>query len=287
MKSKLKGLKKSQKKLKAFGLKERYPPFDFFSNIDGESNENLSDTVSLGGVRIAHGYITPCGDVFSEDSERYLPDSLLKEYQRNGINGLWFHALLSNLSYYPFDESLSKGYEQRRGELKKLIARCKQHGIKVYLYFNEPRALPKDKIGKYAYLSGREEDGKVALCLEKEEVKKYLYSAVKDLLDEVQELGGIITITMSENLTHCNYRPDTNCPVCKNIPLERSAAEVNNIIMKAVKDSRSDCELIANLWGWSPFMRWSEEQTLNGVELLDKDISVMCVSEYDLEIEKG
>jgi hypothetical protein len=225
--------------------------------------------------------------VFVEDSKNYLPDSLLKEYQSQGVNSLWFHALLSNLSYYPFDESLSAGFKQRREELKKLISRCKAYGIKVYLYFNEPRALPKHKIGKYAYLVGREEDGKVALCLEKEEVGEYLYRAVKDLLDEVQDLGGIITITMSENLTHCNFRPGTNCPVCKNIPPERSAATVNNIIMKAVKDSRSDCEVIANLWGWSPFMGWSEEQTLKGVELLNRDISVMCVSEYDLEIEKG
>ena len=34
-------------------------------------------------------------------------------------------------------------------------------------------------------------------------------------------------------------------------------------------------------------MKWTEEQTLRGVEMLDKDISVICVSEYDLAIEKG
>ena len=31
----------------------------------------------------------------------------------------------------------------------------------------------------------------------------------------------------------------------------------------------------------------AEEQALHGVELLDKDISVLCVSEFDLDIEKG
>ena len=57
--------------------------------------------------------------------------------------------------------------------------------------------------------------------------------------------------------------------------------------MQAIKDSRSDCELIASLWGWSPFMDWTESQTMRGIELLDKDISLMFVSEYDLAIEKG
>ena len=55
------------------------------------------------------------------------------------------------------------------------------------------------------------------------------------------------------------------------------------VIMRAIRDSRSDCELIANLWGWSSFMDWSEEQTMHGIELLDKDISVMFVSEYEVQ----
>lgn len=275
-------------RVKGLRIERERPPFDFFSRMHRENSALCLDGVSgADGFRIVHGYITPCGDVFSAKNEEYLPDSLLEEYRRQGINGLWFHALLSALSFYPFDESLSQGYERRREELKRLISRCASYGIKVFLYFNEPRALPKEKIGKYASLAGRTEDGYVGFCIEKEEVKEYLYQAIKDLLTEVTGLGGIITITMSENLTHCNYRPGTNCPICKNIPPQRSAAEVNNIFMRAVRDSRSGCELIANLWGWSPFMEWNEEQTLNGVELLDRDISVMCVSEYDLEIEKG
>ena len=264
----------------------RKPPlenaFEFFLD-DSEKNEKLLSK----NKRIVHGYLSPCGDAFSVDSETYLPDSLLKEYQLQGVNGIWLHGVLSALSPYPFDESLCVGYESRRVELKRLISRCERYGIKLYLYFNEPRALPENKFGKYAHLIGRRENGCAALCFEKEEVKNYLYEAVKDLLLDVQNLGGIITITMSENLTHCNYRPETNCPICKNIPPQKTAAVVNNVIARAIRDSGSEAEIIANLWGWSPFMQWTEEQTLAGVELLDKDISVLCVSEYDLNIEKG
>ncbi len=257
-------------------------PFDFFRD-----KTSLKEKIASGNRRIVHGYLSPCGDVFSVNSETYLPDALLAEYARQGVNGIWLHGVLSALSPYPFDETLCMGYEQRRAEMKRLISRCERYGIKLYLYFNEPRALPESKSGKYADLLGRRENGYAALCFEKEEVSTYLYEAVKDLLQDVKDLGGIITITMSENLTHCNYRPGTNCPICKNIPPQRSAAEVNNVMARAVRDSGSKAELIANLWGWSPFMDWSESQTAEGVELLNKDVSVMCVSEYDLDIEKG
>lgn len=262
--------------------KEQAKPFAFFKDFNRE--RVLRD---FSHKRIVHGYLSPCGDVFSVDSESYLPDALLAEYAFQGINGIWLHGLLSNLSFYPFDESLSIGYKARREELKHLVARCEKYGIKVYLYLNEPRALPEEKIGKYAYLAGRKEDGYVALCFSNKEVQNYLYNAIRDLFESVNGLGGIITITMSENMTHCHYRPNGNCPVCKNLSPQSLAASVNNVMAKALKDSGSNAELIANLWGWSPFMEWTEEQTLEGVALLEKDISVMSVSEYDLEIEKG
>ena len=258
-------------------------PFDFFAGKKGKTGLVSYEK----GKRILHGYLSPCGDAFMENSEEYMPDALLEEYAKRGINGVWLHGVLSTLSPYPFDEALSSGYKTRRKNLQELISRCERYGIKVYLYFNEPRALPEEKFGKYSHLIGRKEKGLAALCFEKKQTQEYLYNAVKDLLCEVPDLGGIITITMSENLTHCNYRPRTNCPICKNIPPEESAAKVNNVIQKAIQDSGAKTELIANLWGWSPFMEWTEEQTLRGVELLDTAISVMCVSEYDLEIEKG
>lgn len=257
-------------------------PFDFFREEAGAVRG-----VKGKYTRIVHGYLTPCGDVFMEDNERYLPDRLLQAYAEQGVNGLWFHGLLSALSPYPFKPSASEGYEARRAELKKVIARCKAYGIKVYLYVNEPRDLFENEFGKYAHLMGRRQNGRATLCLEQKETQTYLYEAFKDLLTDVTDLGGFLTITMSENPTHCHYIPNTNCPVCKNIPPEQTAAKVNNIIQKAVRDSGCGAEVIANLWGWSTYMEWTEEQTLRGVELLDKDISVMCVSEFDLDIEKG
>jgi hypothetical protein len=92
---------------------------------------------------------------------------------------------------------------------------------------------------------------------------------------------------MSENATHCHYKRGTTCPICSQQSPENSAATVNNIMYRAMKNSGCDGELITNLWGWSPFSGWSEKQTADGIRALEKDIPIVCVSEYDLEIEKG
>lgn len=241
------------------------------------------------GIRLVHGYLTPCGDAFLEDGKEYLPDSLLKEYQRQGVNGVWMHGVLSSLSKYPFLSRLSEQYPLRRKNLKELVERCARYGIKVYLYVNEPRGIPEDKIGRYADIIGTRNKGIAHMCMQQPTVREYLYTAVKDLFEEIPDLGGLITITMSENATHCNCFGEKvcNCPVCKDIPAEQSAVDVNNLIQKAVKDSGSNAKVLAYLWGWSPFMGWTEEQTRQGVKGLDKEIVTVCPSEYGCKFTTG
>lgn len=260
-----------------------YGYFDFFNNLKVQSDHKTFSE----GTRLIHGYITPCGDVFSVDSKSYLSDELLGVYADNGINAMFIHGVLSALSYYPFKPQLSEGYKKRRKNLKDLIDRADKFGIKIYLYLNEPRSLPLPDFERFPHLLGHKENGYGALCFEQQEVKDYLYNAVKDLAVNLEKLGGILSITMSENLTHCNSLRDDNCPHCKNIPAEKSASDVNNVMMKALRDSGTGAELIANLWGWSQFMGWTDKQLERGIKLLDKDISVLTVSEYDLDIKKG
>lgn len=263
-------------------------PFDFFSlgSVNqmfsvGQTNRNM----------IVHGYLTPCGDALMEQSETYLPDSLLAQYQQQGINGLWMHGVLSALSPYPFRMELSSGYQKRREELKRLIKRAGKFGIKIYLYFNEPRYLPLDCFDLYTHLIGHQEKGEVgiiaSLCLSQQETQEYLYKAFKDFLSDVKNLGGIITITMSEYLTHCHSHRNCNCVSCRDITLPISASRANNIIMRAIKDSRANTELLANLWGWSYLYGWTKQEIQEGIRLLDKDISIICVSEYGLALNKG
>ena len=216
----------------------------------------------------------------------YLSDELLSQYAQVGINGIWIHAVLSELSPYPFCERLSLGYEKRRDKINALISRCAKFGIKIYLYFNEPRALIESQL-KTKELKGHVmASGEVALCLSKQEVKDYLYNAFYDLVSSVKDLGGIITITMSENLTHCLSKGKTNCPNCVSVLPYEYPVLINNIIAKAIKDANSQAKLLANLWGWSENFDFTIKDTKRAIDMLDSGVSVILVSEIGLKIEK-
>ena len=261
-------------------------PFSFFD--DGADSAPLP-IVETNGIRLIHGYLSLCGDAFIEDSESYFPDSLFREYQKNGITGVWLHGVLAALSPYPFDPTQSDKYLLRRKNLTILTERAARYGIKVYLYLNEPRALPEDKLGNYVHLSGRRADGLVSLCFEQQEVRDYLHTAVKDLLTAVPGLGGFVTITMSESATHCNSmgKASCNCPVCRDIPEEVSSAAVNNVIMQAIRDAGTGAKLFAFLWGWSDHMGWTDEQVAHGISLLDPEIITTVTSEYGCTTDIG
>lgn len=260
--------------------------FDFFS----ETAKSASIIPRKGGgVRLVHGYLTPCGDAFLEDTRSHLPDFLLDRYAEQGVNALFIHGVLSSLSPYPFDPTLSRDYPTRRAHLRDLVERAGKRGVRIYLYMNEPRALPEAWFGSRVdeELMGHREGGHAALCLQTQGAREYLYNAVKDLFKDIPALGGILSITKSENFTHCTYGRKCNCPRCASLPIETMPAVTNNIMMQAIRDSGSDAELIANLCGWSPFMGWTREQTAHALEILYRDIAVMGISEYDLAIEKG
>lgn len=261
-----------------------FPPSDKPAAITPRQGKNM---------RMVHGYLTPCGDAFIEDTRSHLPDELLDRYAECGINSLFIHGVLATLSPYPFDPEVSRDYPIRRAHLRDLVERAGKRGIKICLYLNEPRALPVSWFGTRvpAEAMGHRIGDMAALCLQTEVGRDYLYHAVRDLFEAVPDIGSVFTITKSENFTHCTYSRITpeacTCPRCSKLPIEALPAITNNIIMEAIRDSGSKAELIANLWGWSPFLGWTEEQTSHALEILDRDVSALGISEYDLAIEKG
>lgn len=261
--------------------------FDFFRDETDTEPVYFSDP--NGSLRLVHPFLTPCADAFIEDTRSHLPDQLLDAYAKFGVNALLIHGVLSSLSPYPFQPELSKDYPLRRKHLRDLIERAGKRGIKIYLYLNEPRALPKDIFDAYGRpdLGGSTTETTVALCLEHKENRLYLYNAMKDLFTDIPEIGGVLSITKSENATHCTYSKTCNCPICSKLPVEEMPPLVNNIMMQAIRDSGSKAEMIASLWQWSPDMGWSDKQIARAIGLLDKDITVCGLSEFDLAIEKA
>lgn len=279
-------------KVRRLFVKPSVKPFDFFTDAP------IADEHSLGEFlvtdRFTSVYCGNYGDTLNDDDLSDYGDEYLRRVSATGINGLWIHETLRNLAPFPFGEKYGGDYERRVNNLRKLTERCAKHGVNVYLYLNEPRSLPAEFFVRYPHLRGQKTDDGYCLCTSIPEVQAYIYEAVKSVAVNVPLLKGVMTITMSENPTHCYSRywegvaqGETECPRCKKRHVEEVAAEINNIMSRALKDGNGYTKLIANIWAWADSMGWSEEMTLHGIELLDKDVEVLCVSEFSKTFERG
>ena len=253
--------------------------FQFINNMEGvEYPRGNSEKLNL-----VYPYFALYGDAFLDETIDPLPDKLLKEYQKSGVNGVWMQAVLYQLVENPFDPLLSKGWDKRIENLRKMCVRAKKYGIDVYLYLNEPRGMNEEFFEKYPHIKGAQNGENFAMCTSTEEVKEYLYNSTKTLFTLAPELGGVFTITMSENLTNCVSRArgkETECPLCKKRKHWEIIAEVNNIIAKGVHDGKKDAKVIVWTWEWD---EWADK----AIELLNEGQIVQCNSEANKEFVIG
>ncbi|MBQ2986074.1 MAG: hypothetical protein IJE23_01180 [Tyzzerella sp.] len=233
-------------------------------------------------LRMIYPYFALYGDALIDESIDPLPERILKEYADAGINGIWMQMVLYQLVEFPFEPSLSKGWEKRIESLRKLVAKAKKYGIGIYPYLNEPRAMSDAFFQKYPELRGESEGDFYAMCTSTKEVQTYLYQSVKHLFEMVPDLAGFFTITMSENLTNCYSRSylaekegtgNIDCPRCSERKPWEVVAEVNNLMAKGAHDVNPDVKAIAWTWGWPD--EWAEKV----VPLLTEGQILQCTSE--------
>ncbi len=239
--------------------------------------------------RTVHPYLTPCADPFIEDARSHLPDALLDDYARVGINSFVVHAVLATLSPFPYDPDQSRDYKIRHKNLKDLVERAGKRGISISLYLNEPRTVPGDKFAKYGRpeLGGRvTADGSVSLCMQVEENRQWFYNAVKDLLMEIPGIGNLGSTNMGENPTHClsTKRKGKNhieCPRCADLPLHRASVDVCNLLVKAVRDAGVKTTVSCSTW------QWTDEMVEEGFKELDPSVGVGVTSEWGVKTNIG
>ncbi len=270
---------------------EKASPFDFYSNR--VKPVPLPQGEYIIQERFASSYSADYANALTDDELLDYPEEYLEYVKESGTNGIWISETLRNLAPFSLDRSYEGDYKRRVKNLRKLTERCHKHGVNVYLYLNEPRSLPEEFFAKYPHLKGQKTKDGYCLCTSQKETQEYLYNAMRSLAEEVPLLKGVMTITMSENPTHCysikweDKGMTTTCPRCKERTPQELAAEVNNIMLRGLKDGNGYTKLIANLWGWSSFMDWTREMAFDGIDRLDKEVEVLCVSEYGKEFTRG
>jgi hypothetical protein len=210
------------------------------------------------------------------------PDGFLARLADTGVNGVWLQAVLSKLALFPWDPKLSQRAEERLANLRKLVQRAGRRGIGVYLYLNEPRALPMAFYEEFPHLKGVVEGDHAVLCTSQPEVQRYLTEAVASVCRAVPHLAGLFTITASENLTHCwSHGNGRVCPRCGQRSPADVIAEVNGLFQKGIQKAGTQTQLIAWDWGWAD--AWAPDL----IQKLPPELALMSVSEWSIPIRRG
>ena len=267
----------------------RFAFIDDLKRTNSDVPKNKASNTTDETLRFIYSYFALFGDPLSNDDIEVFPAGLLEKLSNLGINGIWMHVLLRDLAPggTAFPE-FGQGHEKRLSNLRKTVELGKKYGINIYLYMNEPRAMPSsfftnsDVPGRNLTMGVREGNYH-ALCTSNDDVRNWIRDALSHVFTEVPGLGGVFTISGSENLTYCNSHGQwQQCPRCK----EKSGAEViadaNALIAEGVHRAAPDAKVIILDWGWNRHGIATEV-----IEKLPTDVWLMSVSEWALPIERG
>ena len=141
--------------------------------------------------------------------------------------------------------------DERIRNLNRLIERAKRFGMRIFLYINEPRAMPAEFFRNRPEIKGAANRGLFAMCTTPPLVRDWISDSLAYLLKQAPELGGVFTITMSENFTHCfsKFHAET-CPRCSKRNSWDVVGEVVEAVRSGVRRSSKNAEVISWDWGW-------------------------------------
>ena len=265
------------------------PRFTFVKDIataDGNAPARSAPDDSPFDFRLIFSYFADYGDPLYDNEIASFPEGLLQKLSAVGVNAVWLHTVLRTLVKDPAYPEFGEGCERRIANLQKLIDRAAKYGISVYLYMNEPRALDSSFFAK----PGREKLGGAksrtlqAMCTLNPETQRWLSDSLEKVFSSVRGLGGIFTISASENFTNCACRQDSKetCPVCKNHSRAEIIAAANNAMIRGME--KGDPSATALIWNWA----WptnEEESIISSIS--GKNVRIMAVSENNIRIDRG
>lgn len=265
------------------------PRFDFVRKLSislPASSPRRSGTDRSRSLRLVYSYLAVYGDPLSNPKLNPYPDGFLQRLSAVGVNGVWLHAILRDLAPggTAFPE-FGAGYEQRLANLRALVERARKYGIKVYLYMNEPRAMP------VAFFRNRPDLGGVldgqgeyrALCTSHPAVRQWMSNALAHVFQQVPNLGGVYAITASENLTNCaSLGGWRSCWRCQARSDTEIISEVVTVIEAGVHLGNPRANVIVSDWGWK-----GHGDAPDIIARLPKSVWLMSVSEWSKPIERG
>ncbi len=235
-------------------------------------------------LRFVYSYLAVYGDPLLNPKLDPYPDGFLERLASVGVNGVWLHVVLRDLAPggTTFPE-FGAGHKQRLANLRTLVQRAKRYGVGVYLYMNEPRAMPESFFKNRPEIRGVRDGEFTALCTSHPAVRQWVEDALAHVFREVPDLGGVYAITASENLTNCaSHGGWRSCERCKARTDTDIIAEVGAVIEAGVHRGNPKANVILSDWGWK-----HHGDAVDIIARLPKSVWLMSVSEWNLPIERG
>jgi hypothetical protein len=267
------------------------PRFAFIENLTEAPVEHVGALQANNAdapLRYIYSYFAVFGDPLATSESDPFPDGLLTRLRAQGVNGIWLHTVLRQLAPggHTFPE-FGEGHEKRLQNLRTLVDRAKRYGIDVYLYMNEPRAMPHNFFRQRPEMAGVRENEYTAMCTSDPRVRGWLSDSIAYVFEKVPGLGGVFTITASENLTNCaSHGNRKSCPRCASRAESDIVAELVRAIEEGVHRAAPNAKVIAWDWGWG--WAWNNnDEALATIARLPDSVWLQSVSEWSLPIERG
>ena len=230
-----------------------------------------------------YSYAATFGDPLADGAPDPFPDTLLQELANRGVNGVWLHVVLRDLA--PGGETFPEfgaGHQRRLANLRRLVARAARFGVGVYLYCNEPRAMPRQFFERHPLTAGVSEGDYTTLCTSHPPVRAWLADAWTYVFKNVPDLAGVFTITASENLTSCaSHFNHKSCPRCRLRTAPDIITEVIRTVEQGVHRANPDAKVIS--WDWA----WPDDWAEPVIASLPKNVFLQSVSEWSLPLLRG
>lgn len=260
------------------------PRFSFIEDLEKPTDRSYKPSDNQEGLRYIYSYFGLFGDPLLNPELDPYPDGLLEKLAIQGVNGIWLHVVLNQLcpttSQFP---EFGEGSDIRLMNLKRIVDRAENYGIKVYLYMNEPRAMPEDFFKNRSEIAGVSRENTISMCTSTPIVQDWIRNSLEYVFQEVQGLGGVFTITASENFTNCaSHNLQDQCPRCSQREYSDIIAEVNKVIAEGVHSAAPNAKVLVWDWGWNGHGDGTEI-----IKRLPEDVWLLSVSEWALPINRG
>lgn len=230
-------------------------------------------------TRITRGFFSPtnrppkCIDELMDDVD-YYPDEYLNRLAHDGTNGIWIYTRFKDLLPSEVFPEYGENWQKRIDKLRRVVAKCKRYGVKVYVFGVEPAALSVDMAEKYPDAIGYfTSDKNYTLCTHTEKGAAYCIESVQKLLELVPDLGGIIDISDGERYTSCSSAEHyERCPRCSQYEKGEVLAHTVSLFQEGIRRSGTDAEFISWTYGHRD---WSMTDIENYVSNASKEVMLM------------